>query len=163
MLGCVLGRKPRGLRLSRCDLCSRGRRPRAGGQEPADPQYRRGQDERAGARARCPGDALQLAGLPRDLDLGADDQRHREVHRDLLVRLCLHWQRLRTFGRQYDLAVDRFACRASADGHARRLGLEPALGDDRQRDQRRRHCRSRLLDRLTAAGGSRRDAAASEG
>ncbi|HMD63393.1 MAG TPA: hypothetical protein VKF83_05395 [Stellaceae bacterium] len=29
-------------------------------------------------------DAVQLAGLPRDPDLGADDQRHREMHRDLM-------------------------------------------------------------------------------
>ena len=49
--------------------------------------------ERAGARARGPRDSLQLAGLPGDLDIRADDQRHGQVHRDLLVSLCLHRQR----------------------------------------------------------------------
>jgi nitrite transporter len=51
-------------------------------------------DERAGAGTRRPRDALQLAGLPGDLDLSPDDQRHRQVHRDLLVPLRIHRQRV---------------------------------------------------------------------
>jgi formate/nitrite transporter len=69
--------------------------------------------------------------------------------------LCVHRERLRAFGCQHDVAVDRPSRRPSANRDACGNGLEPLMGDHRQRRQRRRHHGARLLGRLAGAAGCR--------
>src|SRR5487761_102180 len=138
-------------RTARRDLHRRRWRADAAFEEPVHLCRRRGQDERARFVALRARDPLQLARLLGDLDGGAHGERRRQMHRDLLVPVRLHRQRLRALGREHDAVADRAAGAASRHRDLGRIRLEHAMGLARQHRRRRWVHGSGLLGGFTAA------------
>jgi hypothetical protein len=108
------------------------------------------------------GDALQLAGVPRGLDGGAEHERRRPLHPDLLVPVRLHRLWLRALGGRHDDFRDRPVVGRRPGARARRHSAQSLLGESRQHDRRgararRRLCRDRRKAGARGGGRSSRD------